>query len=311
MAAHVGDVREKTAAEILVSFRNRELVRWPEWVPRPGEGELAAEEVVKMHRLEWWNRQQRSRPSREPALPAVLNKALKTLGLKVYGGEDMQAPSPLPTRERMMVKVKVKTELKAARRPGSPPEYGVGAGSGASFSREGVVARSLPCAVVKAEPPATAARLSESPPYYIAAAGSVSSTSGGGGDRALPRPRPSPSEKAHVKTVPTAGKEAMEASSPETPLDYAAAAGSGTSSSGEDAAQSSRKRKAPGAGGSSGDEGCSSPEKRAHLVATAGGAQTAAAKAEGAKFADALNRNEKGVLIFDLNECPDNCEDWS
>uniref|UniRef100_J3MRV9 Uncharacterized protein n=1 Tax=Oryza brachyantha TaxID=4533 RepID=J3MRV9_ORYBR len=37
MASQGGGVRE--AAEILVSFRNRELVRWPEWIPRPSKEE--------------------------------------------------------------------------------------------------------------------------------------------------------------------------------------------------------------------------------------------------------------------------------
>jgi hypothetical protein len=33
--------------------------------------------------------------------------------------------------------------------------------------------------------------------------------------------------------------------------------------------------------------------------------------AQGEKFADSMNRNDDGVLLFDLNECVDNCEDWS
>uniref|UniRef100_A0A0E0JXB4 Uncharacterized protein n=1 Tax=Oryza punctata TaxID=4537 RepID=A0A0E0JXB4_ORYPU len=65
------------------------------------------------------------------------------------------------------------------------PEYGAGDGSDANFQR------SLPRAVVKAEP--TVARMIESPRYYVAAAGSVPSTAGG--DRAHPRPCPGPSEK--------------------------------------------------------------------------------------------------------------------
>lgn len=262
----------ETAAEILVSFQNRRLVRWPEWVPRPDEKGAAAEEK----KLPGW-KDRRKRTSKSKPPPAILVCGLE---LRDSGGEkaaSIPAPLPPPARKKMLFKMKVKDEPTAARGPETPPEYGAGAGSGANFSRDGVARPLPPRAVVKAEP-TPAARMPESPPYYVAAAGSAPSTAGG--DR---RPRPRPVERAHVKTVLAAAKEAMEASSPETPLDYAATTGSGASSSGD---ESSRKRKAAlGAGGSggassSGDEGCSSPEKRPCLVA-GGGAQTAAAaKAE-------------------------------
>jgi hypothetical protein len=58
----------------------------------------------------------------------------------------------------------------------------------------------------------------------------------------------------------------MEVQSPETPLDYAgSAAGSGASSSGDDAARSPSKRRASGSACSA-DEGCSTPDKRARVA---------------------------------------------
>jgi hypothetical protein len=62
----------------------------------------------------------------------------------------------------------------------------------------------------------------------------------------------------------------MAASSPETPFDYAIAARSGASSSGDEGA----KRKASR---SSGDEGCSSPAKRSRRDAHAHGQDAATA----------------------------------
>jgi hypothetical protein len=62
----------------------------------------------------------------------------------------------------------------------------------------------------------------------------------------------------------------MAASSPETPFDYAIAARSGASSSGDEGA----KRKASR---SSGDEGCSSPAKRSRPDAHAHGQDAATA----------------------------------
>jgi hypothetical protein len=78
--------------------------------------------------------------------------------------------------------------------------------------------------------------------------------------------------RVSVKAV--AGKEVfMAASSPETPFDYANAARSGASSSGDEGA----KRKASRSGApSSGDEGCSSPAKRTR-VDVLGAAQPAVA----------------------------------
>ncbi|EAZ42197.1 hypothetical protein OsJ_26762 [Oryza sativa Japonica Group] len=197
----------ETAAEILVSFQNRRLVRWPEWVPRPDEKGAAAEEK----KLPGW-KDRRKRTSKSKPPPAILVCGLE---LRDSGGEkaaSIPAPLPPPARKKMLFKMKVKDEPTAARGPETPPEYGAGAGSGANFSRDGVARPLPPRAVVKAEP-TPAARMPESPPYYVAAAGSAPSTAGG--DR---RPRPRPVERAHVKTVLAAAKEAMEASSPETPL---------------------------------------------------------------------------------------------
>jgi hypothetical protein len=101
-----------------------------------------------------------------------------------------------------------------------------------------------------------------------------------------------------VKAV--AGKEAfMAASSPETPFDYANAARSGASSSRDEGA----KRKASRTGApSSGDKGCSSPAKRTR-VDILGAAQpaVAAVKVEVPKIEE-NSRDEKGHLLFDLNE---------
>ncbi|XP_040382781.1 translation initiation factor IF-2-like [Oryza brachyantha] len=319
MASQGGGVRE--AAEILVSFRNRELVRWPEWIPRPSkeeDEEVEEEEEEEEGQVKWLCRRPRSqRPLHRQAAAVASARAsgrspwLAGEGSSGSGGVgDAQATLPPPARERIRVRVKVKTARTATECSGA------GAGSGVNFSREGVASSQPRAAVrpmVKAEP-TSAARTPESPPFFVTAAagaGSVPSTSWGG-DRERPRPRPLPTEKAPVKTVPAAVKEAkaMDASSPDTPLEYAAAAGSRTSSSGDDAAQSAGKRKSPGAGGSSGDEGCSLPEKRAHLDAIGGGAQTTADKEERSKFADDMNRNEEGVLMFDLNECLDE-QHWS
>lgn len=99
---------------------------------------------------------------------------------------------------------------------------------------------------------------------------------------------PSPSVKVGAR------KEAlMAASSPETPFDYAIAARSGASSSGDEGA----KRKASR---SSGDEGCSSPAKRSRPDAHGQDAATAV-EVEVPKIED-NSRDEKGHLLFDLNE---------
>ncbi|PUZ51491.1 hypothetical protein GQ55_6G191700 [Panicum hallii var. hallii] len=79
---------------------------------------------------------------------------------------------------------------------------------------------------------------------------------------------------ADGKAAAHAAKEPMKASSPDTPLDYGAG-GSGASSSADDAARPHAKRRAPGARGSGGggascaddDDGCSSPAKRARVLA--------------------------------------------
>lgn len=104
------------------------------------------------------------------------------------------------------------------------------------------------------------ARLPASPAYL----GSSPSTSA---DRKA-RPRHAVGKAPPAVAVP---KEHMKVSSPETPLDFAAA-GSGASSSGDDGSRPPSKRRADGALGSGGaasssDEGCSSPDKRPRLDA--------------------------------------------
>ena len=82
-------------------------------------------------------------------------------------------------------------------------------------------------------------------------------------------------------------------------------------------ARSTAKRKAQGSGGSgvpsSGDEGCSSPAKRARAdvsIAVAGaGAVQPAVKLEDQKTENNY-RDEKGHLLFDLNEDPSMAEEW-
>jgi hypothetical protein len=76
-------------------------------------------------------------------------------------------------------------------------------------------------------------------------------------------------EKVSAVFVAEPAKEpVMKAASPETPLELGASSvGSGASSSRDDAGRSPWKRRAaPGSAASSGDEGCSSPEKRAQLA---------------------------------------------
>ncbi|CAM0879603.1 unnamed protein product [Alopecurus aequalis] len=123
-------------------------------------------------------------------------------------------------------------------------------------------------------------------PARRSASGSGLSTSGG--------------ERVSEKVAaPVRRKEAfMAASSPETPFDYAAAARSGASSSGDEGERFTAKRKARGTtrsgAPSSGDEGCSTPPKRTR-------ADVAAVKDEVLKIEE-NNRDEKGHLLFDLNE---------
>jgi hypothetical protein len=108
-------------------------------------------------------------------------------------------------------------------------------------------------ALKKLDDPAAAARRQNSPACDGAPSGSGPSTSA--------------AEKASVASaVSELSKEPMEVQSPETPLDYAgSAAGSGASSSGDDAARSPSKRRASGSACSA-DEGCSTPDKRARVA---------------------------------------------
>ncbi|KAI4974876.1 hypothetical protein ZWY2020_048483 [Hordeum vulgare] len=269
------------AAEILLSLRTRKLARWPEWVPRPSNELTAA--ATDLQRPE----------EAEDELPPI--------------------PERWPKRPRLPPRAVAKgtawllTLKSTSARLGQP----VLARSGACSSGE-ERARSHP-RVTKAKREPLAARAPETPPYYVSATGSGPSTSGL--DQARSRRRPRVSEKAQATaTAWTDG--AMEASSPETPFDYANAVGSGASSSGDDVARSTAKRKAEGSGGSggplSGDEGCSSPAKRARPdVAGAGAAQPAAAavKVEVQKTENNY-RDEKGHLMFDLNEDPNMAEEW-
>ncbi|KAF7095405.1 hypothetical protein CFC21_097578, partial [Triticum aestivum] len=264
------------AAEILLSLRSRTLARWPDWVPRPS-GDLAPA-AADLQRPE----------EAEDELPPI--------------------PEGWPKRPRLPPRAVAKGTawLLSWESPFARLGQPVVARSGACSSGE-ERARSHPRVTkVKREP--LAARRPETPPYYVSAAGSGPSTSGM--DRARSRRRPRVSEKAQAAAAAwTDGP--MAASSPETPFDYANAAGSGASSSGDEVARSTAKRKAQGSGGSgvpsSGDEGCSSPAKRARAdvsIAVAGaGAVQPAVKLEDQKTENNY-RDEKGHLMFDLNEDP-------
>ncbi|KAM3189804.1 hypothetical protein ACQJBY_068203 [Aegilops geniculata] len=267
------------AAEILLSLRSRKLARWPDWVPRPS-GDLAAD-------------LQRPEEEAEDELPPI--------------------PEGWPKRPRLPPRAVAKGTAwllsweSPFARLGEHPV----ARSGACSSGD-ERARSHP-RVTKAKREPLAARRPETPPYYVSAAGSGPSTSGM--DRARSRRRQRVSEKAQA-TAAAWTNGAMAASSPETPFDYANAAGSGASSSGDEVARSTAKRKAQGSGGSgvpsSGDEGCSSPAKRARAdVSIAVAVQPAAGafKLEDQKT-ESNYRDEKGHLMFDLNEDPDMSEEW-
>ncbi|KAL5231477.1 hypothetical protein ABZP36_030253 [Zizania latifolia] len=283
MGEYDGDDVAVDAARILLSFQNRRLRRWPEWAPRPDE-EPSAEVVVEYHRtLSGWTKPLRKR-SLQRATPAVWVRAADSLGLSL--------------------------------------ERGASAVSGNASSGEDAAPQPPPPTTQKVSVRLMAARWSGATLDYVAEAGSGPSTSGGDLTRSRSRSRAPPNEKAHARTGATTEKDAMEVSSPETPLDYAAATGSGASSSYEEVAQPPRKRKVPRAGGSggasSGDEGCSSPAKPTHLAAgvpavQAGSSAAAkdkevAVKSEMAKD-EQVNRDDNGVLLFDLNEDPITLED--
>uniref|UniRef100_A0A0D9X6B1 Uncharacterized protein n=1 Tax=Leersia perrieri TaxID=77586 RepID=A0A0D9X6B1_9ORYZ len=275
------DVRTKIAAEILVSLMHRRMRRPPEWRKRrdPVDGlpdgeeeeeeeddEVVEDVVVDLFSLlpeTWLNRGLRS--PRMPARPSDLAARLRIGVKKVHGVAPAAAAETVMPPPPPVATRKVVVKVRPARRP--LPEYGAGAGSGVVKP------------TVKAEPAAASS-------YYA-----VEEAGSGGGDRLCSRSRSHRSEKEHAK-----------ASSPETPLDYApVAAGSGSSSSGDDGTQPSRKRKA-----AAGDEGCTSPEKKPHIDA---GVHIAAAETERAKFSDTKNGNTKDVLMFDLNEFPEDWED--
>jgi hypothetical protein len=82
------------------------------------------------------------------------------------------------------------------------------------------------------------------------------------------RPRHTVEKASAVSVAEPAKEPVMKVASPKTPLELgASSAGSGASSSGDDAARTPSKwRAAAGSAASSGDEGCSSPDKRARLA---------------------------------------------
>ncbi|KAM3210084.1 hypothetical protein ACQJBY_064235 [Aegilops geniculata] len=277
------------AAEILVSLRSRNLARWPEWVPRPSNDLAAAAADLQ-------------RPEKvEDELPPI--------------------PEGWPKRPRLPPRAVAKGTawLLSWESPFARLGEHLVARSGACSSGD-ERARSHP-RVTKAKREPLAARRPETPPYYVSAAGSGPSTSGMDRARSRSRRRQRVSEKAQA-TAAAWTDGAMAASSPETPFDYANAAGSGASSSGDEVARSTAKRKAQGSGGSgvpsSGDEGCSSPAKRARadvsIAVAVAGTVTVQPAAAAVKLEDQKTENnyrdEKGHLMFDLNEDPDMAEEW-
>jgi hypothetical protein len=82
------------------------------------------------------------------------------------------------------------------------------------------------------------------------------------------RPRHTVKKASAVSVAEPAKEPVMKVASPKTSLELgASSAGSGASSSGDDAARTPSKwRAAAGSTASSGDEGCSSPDKRARLA---------------------------------------------
>jgi hypothetical protein len=82
------------------------------------------------------------------------------------------------------------------------------------------------------------------------------------------RPRHTVKKASAVSVAEPAKEPVMKVASPKTSLELGASStGSGASSSGDDAARTPSKwRAAAGSTASSGDEGCSSPDKRARLA---------------------------------------------
>ncbi|TVU42384.1 hypothetical protein EJB05_08786 [Eragrostis curvula] len=284
-AAGVAEDPAVQAARILLTLRSRRLLRWPEWVDKEEEPPVAAAVVEVRWPLEGWPKRQRG--GRRFRSGWRVDTATQKLGLVAASSGSGGASSSGDERERSPASARWK------ERPRSRDELA-----------------------------ALARRPDSSQAYYVKPAGSGPSTSA---DR-KPRPRHAVVDKvsaAKASAVAAAAAAAMpprepvmKASSPETPLDFGAdAAGSGASSSGDDAARPPSKRRAPGAlgsggGASSGDEGCSSPDKRARVDAGDGDGKKKAIsepKIMQEPKMQAPDDSDKGVkFAFDLNmPCPE------
>ncbi|KAL6599027.1 hypothetical protein ACP70R_045891 [Stipagrostis hirtigluma subsp. patula] len=266
------------AARILLSLRRRRLQRCPEWAS-PVEAGVAPAAVAE---------------EVEVAFPtAVWTKAPRSRRLRLRG-DWMAALAVLKD-----------VPVGAARSGGEERER----------SRERQRAR--PGA---ADALAAPARRPTTPAYHVVHAGSGPSTSADSAARLHPRPRSGDKAAAVAAKAAVAAppKEPMSASSPETPLDFAAA-GCGASSSWDDAARLPPKRRSPGVrgsgGASSGDEGCSSPAKRPRTADAGGEAAVGEKEISEPKTPSepATNGGDKEVkFMFDLNipwtdDCSDAC----
>ncbi|EEC83278.1 hypothetical protein OsI_28633 [Oryza sativa Indica Group] len=86
----------ETAAEILVSFQNRRLVRWPEWVPRPDEKGAAAEEK----KLPGWKDRRKRTSKSKPPPDQFCVCGLRAERNSGGGTKAASIPAPLPTPAR-------------------------------------------------------------------------------------------------------------------------------------------------------------------------------------------------------------------
>ncbi|KAM3259415.1 hypothetical protein ACQJBY_050943 [Aegilops geniculata] len=201
-------------------------------------------------------------------------------------------PEGWPKRPRSRSRLRARAEGTAwPKSPSAPPGRPVLGGSGACSGEEEEEerARSAP----KAKRVSFTARRPEVPPYYFSGSAAGSGPSTSSADRARSRRRARVSEKA------SAGRAE---SSPETPFDFANAAGSGASSSGDKATRPTADQgSGGGVGPSSSHEGHGSPAKRSRTDLAAGEAAAVAAKVEEQKIKEDY-RDEKGHLVFDLNE---------
>ncbi|VAI20602.1 uncharacterized protein LOC119297810 [Triticum dicoccoides] len=200
-------------------------------------------------------------------------------------------PEGWPKRPRSRSRLRARAEgtasLLSQKSPLARPGRPVLGGSGACSGEEEERAWSAP----KAKPASLTGRRPEVRPQYGSASAAGSGPSTSGADRARSRRRARVSEKA------TAGRAE---SSPETPFDFANAAGSGASSSGNEAARPTAELGSDGRPSDS-HEGHDSPAKRSRTDLAAGEATATAAKVEEQKTKEDY-RDEKGHLLFDLNE---------